>query len=101
MLSGNIEIYFRWGIGLLKIKNLKNGNKDKIVVPVSLREGIINYFHSGMEGAHQGRDTVIEKISRRFWWPKSKSDIYNLIFNLRNLRTVSNRTTEKSGIAAD
>ena len=53
--------------GLFKIKNFRNLKKEKIIVPDSLRERVIRYYHSGLAGAHQGRDAVIERISRRFW----------------------------------
>ena len=63
----------------MKIVDFKGGKRIRVVVPVSLTRSVVDYFHSGLAGAHQGRDAILERISRFYWWTGMKEDVMSVI----------------------
>lgn len=57
-----------------------NKRKSRIVLPLSLKDKIIDYYHSGSAGLHYGVNKTYELIAQFFWckelkeWVKSKID---------------------------
>ncbi len=47
------------------------------VVPESLKDEIITYFHSSPEFGHFGRRKTIDSIKRRFFWENMDKEISN------------------------
>ena len=60
------------------------------MVPQSLREEIIQEFHSGALEGHLGVDKTVAKIKDRFYWPGMYEDVHQWI------RTCSSCATRKS-----
>jgi len=71
--------------------------KGKYVVPTVLRSVIINEFHSSpLSGGHFGRHSTLLKISKRFWWPRMRKDIFRSIAQCQSCIRIkpSNRPTQ-------
>ena len=49
--------------------------RELIVVPSSLIERVIRFFHEGPGGAHQAAKATAAKIISRFFWPDLKRDV--------------------------
>jgi len=45
---------------------------DKLVIPPDqgLRRKLMTYIHNGYTAGHPGRDEMVHKAKRFFWWPK-------------------------------
>ena len=46
---------------------------DRPVIPIALRETVLNHLHSG----HQGANSMFERASATLYWPNYRSDIIN------------------------
>ena len=49
--------------------------RELIVVPSTLTERIIRFFHKGPGGAYQASKATSAKILRSFWWIDLKRDV--------------------------
>ena len=49
--------------------------REHIVVPSSLIERVIRFFHEGPGGAHQAAKATAARIISRFFWPDLKRDV--------------------------
>ncbi|KAH7702023.1 pol polyprotein, partial [Aphelenchoides avenae] len=66
--------------GLLCYAPKDSDDAPRILVPYTLREAIIGYFHQPpLEGAHLGADKTIQRIRARFHWPGMTEDVQTLI----------------------
>ena len=50
-----------------------------IIVPMSLRQRIFDYYHSGPLGAHMGEYKTLSRIRLRFTWPQLRTDIKSML----------------------
>ena len=57
----------------------KTFNNEKVsllvVVPETLRKGLIKFEHEALWTAHSGPIKTLEKLKKNFWWPKMTTDI--------------------------
>lgn len=51
----------------------------KIVVPISLRDMVIDEFHSSPLSGHLGPYKCIGKISESFWWKTLREDVRKFV----------------------
>ena len=49
----------------------------QLVVPTSLREGILQELHAGISGAHLGEEKTMSRLRERFYWPGQWKDVNN------------------------
>ena len=66
----------------LSVKNdvlmLKNHQEELvIVVPKHLTHKICELYHNSVTGGHLGFDKTCDAISKRFYWPRMKSFIFD------------------------
>ena len=47
----------------------------KMLVPISLRSRVIDFFHAGPMGSHEGHKKVCARVSTHHYWPFMKRDI--------------------------
>jgi hypothetical protein len=45
------------------------------VVPASLRQMLLKYFHDAVLSGHLGARKTFQKIAENFWWPKMRAEI--------------------------
>jgi len=49
------------------------------VVPPSLREMLLKYFHDAVFSGHLGAWKTYHKIASNFWWPKMRLEIFTYV----------------------
>jgi transposase InsO family protein len=53
--------------------------ETRIVVPETLRHGLIQAHHEGPECGHQGVRRTFHRMEPYFWWPKMRRDIARVV----------------------
>ena len=53
--------------------SISRTKENKIVVPLSLRKQIIQFYHE--ELCHPGFTRTLQTISNNFWWPSLRADV--------------------------
>ena len=74
-----VHEYFSFRKSLCVIGDLL-GMKDRVVVPVCMRQGVLQQLHS----AHQGVAKMKERASADYWWPGISADIERLRENCKS-----------------
>ena len=59
--------------GLLLLSGANDGDGAKLVVPQCAAGRVAWFFHRGPGSAHQGRDSVLERMGRSYWWPNMRA----------------------------
>ena len=54
----------------------KRAGRHMWVVPVSLRQMLLKYFHDAVVLGHLGACKTFQKIAVNFWWPKMWAEIF-------------------------
>lgn len=49
----------------------------QLIVPASLRQQVLKYFHDIPSGGHLGAEKTLDKIRNSLYWPKMKRDVEN------------------------
>ena len=79
-LKGGRNRYSRNSANLLVFDNFYAGNDDmKIVVPESMREEVIGHYHGPEFVGHTGKDKLVERVKRRFFWKGMATTVNNHI----------------------
>ena len=60
---------------VITLRRSDDPQRKLIVVPSSLIERVIRFFHEGPGGAHQAAKATAAKIISRFFWPDLKRDV--------------------------
>ena len=60
---------------VITLRRSDDPQRELIVVPRSLIERVIRFFHEGIGGANQAVKTTAAKIISRFFWPDLKRDV--------------------------
>jgi len=64
----------------LYIKTFKNGNSYlRLCVPKKFRDDILKAFHDDVVSGHMGIKRTLEKIRKRYYWPKMGDQIYRYV----------------------
>ena len=61
---------------VLIVKRSDDPGRELILVPSSLSERVIRFFHEGPGGAHQAPKAILAKIIRYFCWPDLKRAVW-------------------------
>lgn len=48
---------------------------DKLVVPQTMRQEILEDLHSGSFGGYLGEEKMLSKLTERFYWPGQYNDV--------------------------
>ena len=54
----------------------KGTGRRRWVVPVSLRQMLLKYFHDMALSGHLGAWKTFQRIATNFWWPKMRAEIF-------------------------
>jgi hypothetical protein len=54
----------------------KGAKRHRWIVPGSLRNMMLKYFHDGVLSGHLGAKKTFHKIATNFWWPKMRADVF-------------------------
>jgi len=65
---------------------------DRLFVPSALRKALFEQYHSSPVAGHFGFDKTKELISRSYFWPKMRHDIYFWIKQCSTCATMKNST---------
>jgi len=57
----------------------RQAKRRRWVVPPSLREMLLKYFHGAVFSGHLGAWKTYHKIASNFWWPKMRLEIFNYV----------------------
>lgn len=68
------------------------------VVPDSLKEEIITYFHTSPEFGHFGRKKTIDNIKRRFYWCNMNKDIATFVKSCQTCQQYKSENLKKKGL---
>ena len=60
---------------VIVLKRIDNPERELILLPSSLTERIIRFFHEGPGGSHQAAKATSSKVIRRFFLPHLKRDV--------------------------
>ena len=80
-LSDNMNIFAQFFSELslrdsvIELKRTDDFKKELILLPNSLTERMIRFFHDGFGGSHQAAKATLSKIIRRYFWPYRKRDV--------------------------
>ena len=79
-LKGARNRYSRNSANLLVFDNFYASNDDlKIVVPESMQEEILCHYHGPEFVGHTGKDKLVERLKRRFFWKGMATTVNNHI----------------------
>jgi hypothetical protein len=59
----------------------KRARRRRWVVPPSLRQMLLKYFHDTVMAGHPGARKTFYKIVSNFWWPKMRAEIFDCVRN--------------------
>ena len=74
-ISNTYELYE----SIIYKKPTKSHEHLRLVIPVHLREIVLESYHNDQMTAHVGRDRTYDLISKRYYWPGMSEDIRNWI----------------------
>ena len=57
------------------IRDEDGSEKYRLFIPESLRESLVEFFHAGPMGAHEGHKKVCARVAAHYFWPFMKRDI--------------------------
>ena len=60
---------------VLVVNRSDDTKRELILVPRTLTERVIRFFHEGPGGDHQAPKSTSAKFIRSFWWPDLKRDV--------------------------
>lgn len=60
-------------------KNKWQVEEHLLVIPASLRPGILHVIHDTPEGGHIGQRATLKKVQERFWWPKMSKSVRDYV----------------------
>ncbi|UYV84592.1 K02A2.6-like [Cordylochernes scorpioides] len=75
--SSQLNKYFRLRKDLSVQEDLILNEKEKILVPVSLRNKLLSFAHK----AHQGMVRTKQRLRESYWWPGMDKDVEDLVTN--------------------
>jgi transposase InsO family protein len=52
---------------------------DKILVPRDAVQRVLHEHHDSPWAGHRGFTKTLELVSRRFWWPRMRKDVFNYV----------------------
>ena len=55
-----------------------NTGSFQLILPFSLREGVLEDLHSGAIGGHLGEEKMIGYLKERFYWPGCERMVQNM-----------------------
>ena len=64
----------------------------KLVVPSSMRPGILYEAHDSVSGGHQGIFRTLQKILQKFWWPGVHADVSQYVHSCAGYAAKKNPT---------
>lgn len=53
----------------------KSYSTPRLLIPLNLREHLLEFHHNNTIAAHMGRDKMIEIMCKRYYWPSMHDDI--------------------------
>ena len=83
--------------GLLCIKQNKEFEKPRLVVPQKLIKIVIFNAHKGIHANHPGIIPTQQKIEKRYWWYLYKTDIRNYVTQCYECQTIKGSLHHKIG----
>lgn len=90
---------FRTLDGVLYRKTRHMGNEElALAVPRSLRREILVSYHDHVTAGHLGIRRTLEKIKRRYFWPKMFSDITRYVLSCPDCQTRKLPATRPAGM---
>jgi hypothetical protein len=73
------------------------GGKNRLCVPESERERVLQEAHDTPLAAHPGRDNLVHNLQRRFFWPKMRHDITQYVRTCARCQKAKPRNTREPG----
>jgi hypothetical protein len=75
----NIQMFFLDKHGVLRNTPKKDGARTRLVIPVKLRETVIELCHELPSAGHQGTERTFSKIKDKFHWYNMSRDIRTFV----------------------
>ena len=75
----NKDMFFLDDHGILKNIPKKQENQTRLVVPISLRETVLQLNHELPSAGHQGTERTMAKIKVKYHWYNMSRDIRNFV----------------------
>ena len=75
----NRNMFFVDDNGILRNIPKKEGNQKRLVVPVTLRQTVLEFSHELPSAGHQGTERTMAKVKAKYHWYNMSRDIRNFV----------------------